>query len=105
MITPKYLCTCGPVEASNRLVVDTMSDYHVTASLPYADDASGHLCTAVVVVVALALAEASVTLELQQSVAYMEPFHGMSLIQIVLSSWCNHEMDSPYHDTCWMLVD
>lgn len=83
-------------------MVDTKLDYHVTASLPYA---WGHLCMMVVAVVELVEVVAG-TLELQTYGACMEPVvHGMCLIQIVLNSWYNHGMDSPYHDTCWVSVD
>lgn len=89
------MCTCGLVEVKRRFVVDTTSDPRVTASLPHADDALARRC----MVGVEAAVEVAVTLKLQTNGECTD------LIQIVLNSCYNYEMDIPNHDTCWMLVD
>lgn len=86
------------------LPADTKCDSRAIASWPYADavaaddDALNRLCM-------VAEAVASAVLQLKINDAYNELAHRMHLIQIALNSWHKYEMDIPYRDTCWTLVD
>lgn len=75
-----------------------MFDSLVAASWPNVDDASAH-CMVVVVAVA------AVAMEQLTNDVYSAPNHRTHLTRIVLNSFHSYEMDIPYRDTCWALVD
>lgn len=85
-----------------------MFDYLVAASYLIVDDASDYLYMVVVVVVVLVVvvvAAVVVLLEQLTNDVYNVSIHRTDLTRIVLNNWHSHEMDIPYRDTCWILVD